>query len=117
MLNTWFGALTGLICWLSLYFALIRVDNFKGKQGFTMRSEFDCDRCHNLIDELEINERSRDDLDHTLLPLKCLCMDKEAMALITALIGRVYRRIAATDNGRLGMNSWSILVLTVLKHS
>ena len=67
-----------------------------------MRFEFDRDCDHNLINKLKISERSRDDIDHALLVLKCLYKEEEAMGLIMTLMGGAHRRIAATDNGRPG---------------
>ena len=79
-----------------------------------MRFEFDRDCDYDLIDSLDVNELSRDDIVRTLLALKYLYKAKYVLAIILALIGCAYRRIAATDDGRPKMDYWSILVLTVL---
>ena len=69
-----------------------------------MRLAFDSDCDYDLIDNLEVDDLSRDDIDRTLLALKSLYVDKEVLNVIMALIGSAYRRIAATDNGRPWMD-------------
>ena len=53
-----------------------------------MRLEFDPDCDYDLIDNLEVNDLFRDNIDRTLLALKRLYMDK--LNVIMALIGRAH---------------------------
>ena len=70
---------------------------------------------HVPIEELQINEQSRDDIPRLLSGLKALYCDEQSRHAVLAHMEAKHSERASLENGRPGMSFWQVLVLGILK--
>ena len=70
---------------------------------------------HVPIEELQINEQSRDDIPRLLSGLKALYCDEKSRQAVLAHMEAKHSERASLENGRPGMSFWQVLVLGILK--
>lgn len=70
-----------------------------------------------LIEDIEFDPRSRDELTKTLRGLQALYMNKEAYSEINKILELMQPKGKSTEIGRRGMSFWTIFVLGTLRLS